>query len=745
MMRRRELLKGITTAALGMFVKPSFQKALAEEPDQQVKTVYVMFKCHLDVGFTDTEQGVIRTYFDNYLPRAMDTAEKLRGSGGEERYVWTIAAWMLYEYLEQASAEKRTRMEHAIAAEDIAWHAMPFTWNSEMLDRSLIASSLRISAALDQRFGKKTIAGKLTDVPCHTRGLVGPLAEAGVRFLDIGDNGGCKAPEVPFAKTPGAASGRQLLKTSKPNEATFLSLTAKYGLQEKDARQWLRGAAQDPQPYLFNWRDPEGAEIMVLYHPFGDGSTVAIPGTNIAVSIQVRGDNSGPHSLNEIKACYAWLRTIFPRAQIVPTNLSTIAAALEPLRSGLPVVTKEMGDTWIYGVGSDPGKVARYREMCRLRQEWLSKGSFKSGDRVDLALTRKLILSPEHNWGLSVGQYLRHPEVYAPKELADARATMPEFKKMDAGWAEKRADMDRAVSVLPSGLQEEARRRLQTLIPKPPETRGLAPLAPGAQVQGAHFIVSLDPATGSIRQLQDRKTGREWASVQHFLASFRYQTFTSADFGRFNHIYNTQPMGFDFSKPGIEKYPVQSRTWQPALLEAWAGEDAQRHRMVAELRLPRPDVELAGLVSWPERLTMEIGLPKAEPAVHIIFQCFSKLANRLSEAMWLSFSPDAPDEEGWLLEKVDRPVSPHDVIADGGLHLHAVTRKVSYHDAKGSFTLETLDAPLVSPGQRGLLVFDKRQPDMREGVHVNLFNNLWGTAFPQWYGDDMRFRFVIRV
>ena len=90
---------------------------------------------------------------------------------------------------------------------------------------------------------------------------------------------------------------------------------------------------------------------------------------------------------NEIKAFYAWLHTIFPGAQVVSTNLNTIATALEPLRSGLPVVTKEMGDTWIYGVGSDPGKVARYRELCRLRREWLSKGSFKSGDAVDLAFT----------------------------------------------------------------------------------------------------------------------------------------------------------------------------------------------------------------------------------------------------------------------------------------------------------------------------------------------------------------------
>ena len=58
---------------------------------------------------------------------------------------------------------------------------------------------------------------------------------------------------------------------------------------------------------------------------------------------------------------------------------------------------------------------------------------------------------------------------------------------------------------------------------------------------------------------------------------------------------------------------------------------------------------------------------------------------------------------------------------------------------------DALDAPLVAPGQRSLLDFNNQQPDMREGVHVNLYNNLWGTAFPQWYGSDMRFRFVIKV
>jgi hypothetical protein len=692
-----------------------------------------MYKCHLDVGFTDTEHAVIRTYFDDYLPRAMDIAEKLRSAGGEERYVWTIAAWMIYHYLEQASIDKRKRMEAAIVAGDIAWHALPFTWNSEMLDRSLMTSALKISAALDERFGKKTIAGKLTDVPCHTRGLVGPLAEAGIQFLDIGDNPGCKAPDIPFYKPAESPSAQ----TIDQDNSKLASVLAKFGVREADK--------EDPHTCLFNWRDPEGAEVMVLYHPFEYGSTVAIPRTDIAVSIQVRGDNSGPHSLNEIRAYYAWLHSIFPAAKIVSTNLNTIATALQPLRSELPVVTKEMGDTWIYGVGSDPGKVGRYRELCRLRREWLSKGTFKQGDAVDLALTSKLILGPEHNWGLSIGQYLRHPEVYSPKELATARATMPEFKKVDAGWAEKRADIDVAVSVLPPDIVNEAKQRLQTLKPKPPETEGLKPLAPGGEIQGEHFTLALDPTTGAIRRLQDRKTGREWASADHPLAAFRYQTFTAADFDRYNHVYNTIPMGYDFSKPGMVKYPTQSQEWQPSLKEAWAGTASEGDRIVAEMRMPETDSKIAELASWPERMTMEIRLPKADPSILITFQCFNKQANRLAEAMWLSFSPDAPDGEGWLLDKVDRPVSPHDVMAGGGLHLHAVTRNVSYRDARGSFTVETLDAPLVAPGQRALLVYDNHQPDMLEGVHINLFNNLWGTAFPQWYGDDMRFRFVIRT
>ena len=65
------------------------------------------------------------------------------------------------------------------------------------MDRTLAEFALSIARRLDERFGKKTIAAKLTDVPGHTIGLVPVLARAGVEYLHIGVNGASYVPEVP--------------------------------------------------------------------------------------------------------------------------------------------------------------------------------------------------------------------------------------------------------------------------------------------------------------------------------------------------------------------------------------------------------------------------------------------------------------------------------------------------------------------------------------------------------------------
>ena len=49
------------------------------------------------------------------------------------------------------------------------------------------------------------------------------------------------------------------------------------------------------------------------------------------------------------------------------------------------------------------------------------------------------------------------------------------------------------------------------------------------------------------------------------------------------------------------------------------------------------------------------------------------------------------------------------------------------------------------PDGRACIDFGNRQPDLRDGLHFNLHNNLWGTDFPQWYEDDALFRFSLRL
>jgi hypothetical protein len=129
----------------------------------------------------------------------------------------------------------------------------------------------------------------------------------------------------------------------------------------------------------------------------------------------------------------------------------------------------------------------------------------------------------------------------------------------------------------------------------------------------------------------------------------------------------------------------------------------------------------------------------------IAFYCFGKIANRLPEAMWLTFQPDAPESGNWVFEKSDYVVSPLTIVRGGNRHMHALSRGLSYKDAKGSFSIDTLDAPVVALGERSPIYFSKEQPDIAKGVHFSLFNNAWGTNYIQWFGEDLRFRFEVRT
>ncbi|GCE14889.1 DUF5054 domain-containing protein [Tengunoibacter tsumagoiensis] len=665
-----------------------------------VKKIHLVFKTHLDLGFTDFAQKIQSAYFSEFIPKAIETSRTLRHLGEHygrsERFVWTTGSWLLYEYLEQANAQERANLERAILDGDIVWHALPFTTHSELLDPELFRFGLKLSQRLDQRFGKHTIAAKMTDVPGHTRGIVPLLAEAGVRFLHIGVNDASTPPDVPD---------------------------------------------------LFVWRASNGAEIIVLYSKNGYGGVFTGSGLEEALAIEHTLDNRNPQSVQDVRHTYLHLQQQFPGAILEASTLDKFAATLLPVQSTLPIVTEELGDTWIHGVGSDPLKVSQYRELSRLRTDWLRQGTFQEEDPAFDRFSRHLLLVPEHTWGMDEKLYLADTVNYDRERFQKARHT-PRFTDFASSWDEQRAYLRSAIADLAETPQaSEVQQHLAALQPQRPRQLEDGRSTPDSVIHTPHFQVRFDLNTGALVQCVELATGREWASPQQQLGRFRYQMFDQTDYDRFQTEYvrlteaGAWWMIHDFSKPGIEHVATQSAMVLPQLLSSTIVTHVQEICVLGVYTLPESAVTMYGA---PRLLTLEWHFPHNVAEIYLTLQWFEKTATRLPEALWLDFAPLISNVHGWQMEKVSELVDPLDVRMQGARHLHAIDQRVHYHDERGQLSITSLDAPLVAPGGPALLRMTREQPDMTRGMSFNLYNNVWGTNFPMWYDDDARLRFILK-
>src|SRR5512133_2441047 len=441
-------------------------------------------------------------------------------------------------------------MEDAILRGEIAWHALPFTTHTELEDVELFRFGLSLAKRLDERFGRKTIAAKLTDVPGHTRGIVPLMAEAGIKFLHIGVNPGSTVPKV---------------------------------------------------PPLFRWHDDSGAELMVMYES-GYGSAFEIPGMEDALAFGHTSDNLGPQSPEEVLEVYRDKRALFPGANVFASTLDKFAEKLEAVRSTLPVVDAEIGDTWIHGLGSDPIKVSRYRELLRLRLQWLKEKKADYKDVRFFNFSRKLMLVPEHTWGMDEKTHLDDHEAYSAESFKKARSK-PNFKKFESSWVEKRAYIHNAVNALEdSPLAAEARQRLEEIRPRLPDlTEWQAVTENEVKLFNPLVEVHFDKATAEMTALRDLHSKQDWCSSTRRLGSYSYQTFSAGDYARFIKQYilpSMQTSGWaieDFGKPGLEKAKPASRIWKPEVTGVYRREDAESGSLLFRMNFEEEAVEEYGV------------------------------------------------------------------------------------------------------------------------------------------------------
>lgn len=680
--------------------------------DESVERVLVVSKTHLDVGFTDLATVVRRRYLEKFFPRAMSAAAELRARGGVARLRWTTGSWILSEALDAADRAGRAAIEEAIGAGDLCWHALPFTLHTEYCDRSLLEHGLSISARLDERFGRTTRSAKVTDVPGHTRGLVSVLAEAGVDLLHVGVNPASAAPQVPMQ---------------------------------------------------FRWRDaaavrPSGApapEISVMYQPGGYGAVQTVAGTATAVAVELTGDNLGPPGVDDVEALFAELAARFPGAAIEAASFDQVAEVMASVRDRLPVVTAEIGDSWIHGVGSDPSKTAAFRALCRERRQWLGDGRVAADDVVLRAASTRLLLVAEHTWGMDLKAHWPDEQHWSADDLAAVRGDAA-TRRFESSWGEQRRYLEEFVDELRDGgradLADDAAAVLQAAVAPssvPSSARSASPAGSGEwRVVGVGEVVGV----GSFDLVLDESgavvscigpDGIEHAGPGAPLGRFALQTFDAADFERWYATYNaaTTPADewwarWDNTKPGLGHTAARSALWSTRL--AGARHDPVAGVLAVDLLL---DVGSSDPVAPPTGLRVTVRPGERTGELVWELRWVEVTAARWPAAWWWSFAPVVASPGPWWIEKLREQVSPFEVVDGGGRWLHAADRVAH----GGGAELRLVDSPLVAPGRRRLLEWDDADvepTDLLGGWHVCVFANLWGTNFPMWTEGPGRVRVV---
>jgi len=690
-----------------------------------IETVHVVYKTHLDLGFTDYAPNVVRKYLHDYIPRAIALANQLADQGRSERFVWTTGSWLIRHYLDNVPDDQRAEMEKAIRDGHIAWHGLPCSTHTELMDERLLEYGLSVARSLDAQFGKRTIAAKMTDVPGHTLGLVPILARSGLKYLHIGVNSASALPEVPPA---------------------------------------------------FVWRAPDGSEIVVNYDAaYGapnPGQAFTVPGLTDALYVAHTSDNLGPPTVADVTELYALIQQRYAGAVIKASTLDAFAERLWEVRETLPVVEEEIGDSWIHGVASDPLLIARFRELIRLRDQWIADRRIAVGTTEYDTFSDNLLLIAEHTWGADIKRFLpdfqnysktafqaaRSRDVieprlvpgiysYAAQRSDDEPRETYSYSAFEQSWEDKRGFIQAAVEALTPDKRDEAELSFVNLTPR----KNASPLVVES-VLDEHCLGRFTARfgdDGSIISLVD-SDGKVWADEEHRLGEYRYETFGLAEYQRWIREYcrNTELNGpwvlADFGKIGLEyaRPEPQHLIFRPRAVKVSQVTSEDAETVLVQGRMPE---HAASAFGAPREVEITYRFPRESNVIEIELKTFNKDANRLPEASWFSFSPKVGNPNLWCMDKLGTRVSPLSVVRNGNRTLHSVGHGLYYRGSDGEVTLTTLDAPVVAAGAPRLLQFDNKFADLENGFHFNLHNNVWGTNFRMWFDEDMKYRFRLNL
>lgn len=758
---------------------------------------------HLDVGYTaPTVREVLEIYVQDHFPAAWNTSRILHErDGGEERFVYTTHAWLIDALLRNHSGVIKSKdflpqLKEAIHRGDVTWHASPFNIQYEASNRHHMDFAYGFThKILDIPFHKPPkIAASQKDTPGFTTvGMIPLLQKHGIRMVHIGVNDFSTPPAFPTISAP----------YHGPCHVGLLQ-------EQNEKTSTLQSSSPPPLLLLYcsgySASYQAGTEIPVM--------VTTIPGFSEALVFLMHVDNLAPQTAEQVLQGWRETQRMFPNAKLEASTLDSwtdnffqAASKANNNYFNLPLISSsnvEFGDTWIYGISSDPTKIRWYRAVLREVMTWTDQttttnkqtddnNNNKSSKDItvdattiaDFSLFYTLLLKvPEHTWGsngVDCNFYLSNAQWRDPSFPCVYGGAI--YERTRNSWIDQRSYIPQAIDSLKNkALRMRLRRAIADREPLLEEHNIINDNYKNGTIfdpltQRFHYMSSDKKtyaslqfnASGAIIQLSIGNTTFCSPLNNHFLGALTYRTHSEKELNEFGDKYClstcTDSCGrCSFSKCEMGGYSSYNTAVLGHNNSSSTTGGARRRRVNSTY-----DEFLFNTTYLNKDIAMTYGAPAYniilvgidthklhEGVLHINFDVawYQKPPTRMAESIWFSFSPQVKSKSSskWRMNKLGNWVDPFKVVTNGSMSVHAIWDGIRYYyssvdDDNIVVEIHSPDAPVVSPN---LDLFPPGKfnapPRPEEGWAFDLFNNAWNTNYPLWsLQDSERFQFSVML
>ena len=734
---------------------PAFTPTLAKgmpfpfTVNHEVETVHIVSSGHLDAGYTRPFVAqVLNLWFTSFIPRSIELSDRLRAKGGTVQHRWTMSPWIASMYVQCPRlaqwklpfnlttplacpcAAELAKFKAAVARGDINLYASGFCTMYEYGDAELIRWMGDFAHSVGDLAGqpyRPTVASQ-RDEPGLTRAAIPHLAASGVKGLTLGMDWASPVPAVPPL----------FLWRDEPSNSELLVAWHNYGYGGGSSGDGFAPTLSGPN--YCSSAPPPGVNC---------SSTFTLPGLKHALATFEQQDNDGPPTEAQLVHFHSLAKQMFPRAKVIASTYEAFFDELAKKKDALPVLTKEIGDTWTDTPPSDPLLSSQFRALLRVRRRCardapaLCNGTDTSGAFYNFS--RFLAKNIEHDWGYSRGaKFWSNDQLHStltqcatgawPLEVADACNASMSYMDQRRWGVEFALDALRQTTP-PHPLLEDANAELALLTPVRPDPQRLGlnlvardVVAERFEVCGGALGVGIDHA-GAINHLRlNRSDGdaRVYADAEHLLAEPVVAVSSAAQRKAWAAAYMTDPAaGKLFFKTDDAR--GTGLGYRGKITQMWRGKD----RLLVKLELPSTVVkDYGGAKELWQDYTFSCGVDGAAGGgahINLSFSAFGKTSTRTTELWWMRFNPratDATQPSQLRVEKLGAIIDPLDVAFNGSQTRHALseggivyggavpsgsaaevveggkrkTTKAGVGGSRGSARFSSLDVPVVKLG-----------------------------------------------